>query len=72
VIRVGKVGEVISPVREVQGEILVSVTPVVADPLVALDDEGLDAESLKSSRDVKTTERCLAYPVETAQMATYQ
>ena len=45
-IGVGEIREMIGPMREVEREILVSVTPVVPNPLVAFDNKGVDAESL--------------------------
>lgn len=71
-VRVREIREVISPVREVQREILVSIAPVVTNPLVTLDDEGPDTQSLEPSRDVKTTDRSLAFSDEVVRMMTYQ
>lgn len=42
------VGQVVGPVRKVQAERLVPQAPVVADALLAVDDEDLDAEGLQA------------------------
>lgn len=62
----------VGPVGEVEGEIFISVAPVVADALVAFDNEGVDSESLESGGDMKTTDRLLASPKRTPKMRTHQ
>lgn len=44
----------ICPVRKMEGEIVVSVPPVVADSLIALYDQVAHTKSFESCGDVKT------------------
>jgi hypothetical protein len=60
VVREREIGKMVGPVGEMEREILVSVSPVVSDTLVALNDEGSHAKGLESSGNVKTTDKGLA------------
>ena len=55
----GKVGEVVSPVWQVKGQIFISIAPVVTDPLVAFHDETAHPESLQTCGDLKAAVRFL-------------
>lgn len=47
----------ISPVGEVQGKIFVSVAPVVADALVALNHKSVNTQGIESSSNMKATDK---------------